>query len=88
MTAVAPCQPSQTLPVTALTPLFDLSSIMRPRPHLRRHINEQLHDGMQDAIDTRILASGSWWIGQVAAGTRLCAEAPRNYSTIFWIEAG
>jgi hypothetical protein len=37
---------------TALRPIVNHVS----RPHLHRQIEEQLHDGRYDAIDTRILA--------------------------------
>jgi hypothetical protein len=72
-------------PYTALRPVVNYVS----RPHLHRQIKEQLHDGRQDAIDTRILAvqglGGSSKLQLVFDYVRRYRE---DYPTTFWVEAG
>jgi hypothetical protein len=59
------------------------------RPHLHRQIKEQLHDGIQDAIDTRILAvEGLGGSGKSQLILDYVRKYREDYSTIFWVEAG
>jgi hypothetical protein len=59
------------------------------RPHLHRQIKEQLHDGIQDAIDTRILAvQGLGGSGKLQLVLDYVRKYREDYSTIFWVEAG
>jgi tetratricopeptide (TPR) repeat protein len=59
------------------------------RPHLHRQIKEQLHDGIQDAIDTRILAvQGLGGSGKSQLVLDYVRKYREDYSTIFWVEAG
>jgi hypothetical protein len=58
------------------------------RPHLHRQIKEQLHDGIQDAIDTRILAvQGLGGSGKSQLVLNYVREYREDYLTIFWAEA-
>ena len=60
-----------------------------PRPHLHRQIEEQLHDGRQDASDTRILVvQGLGGSGKSQLVLNYVREYRGDYLTIFWIEAG
>ena len=60
-----------------------------PRPHLHRQIEELLHDGRQDASDTRILVvQGLGGSGKSQLVLNYVREHRGDYSTIFWIEAG
>ena len=59
------------------------------RPHLHQQIKKQLHDGIQDAIDTRILAvQGLGGSGKSQLVLDYVRKYREDYSTIFWVEAG
>ena len=60
-----------------------------PRPELHRQIKQQLHDGRDEAIDTRILVvRGLGGSGKSQLVLNYVQECRQDYSTIFWIEAG
>jgi hypothetical protein len=59
------------------------------RPHLHRQIKEQLRDGLQEAIDTRILVvQGLGGSGKPQLVLNYVREYREYYSTVFWVEAG
>jgi GTPase SAR1 family protein len=55
---------------------------------LHRHIEEQLHDGIQEATNTRILVvHGLGGSGKSQLVLSYVREYRKDYSAIFWVEA-
>ena len=70
---------------TALRPVANYV----PRPHLHQLIKEQLHNGIKEATDTRILVvHGLGGSGKSQLVLNYVREYREDYSAIFWVEAG
>jgi hypothetical protein len=88
MTAIALDWLAYILLITTLTPRFNQFSTMCPVPSYTDRSITATRDETRRHRHPHLGGPGSWWIGQVAADTRLCAEVPRRLLNHFLDRGG